>query len=111
VAFGPALVAAFAPTLALILGTTGEPWRRLALGAGALAVVVAGAVSRRRAPVVIGGVTLILVALHELVLLYQLLPGWVALAVGGLILVVLAVTYERRLRDLGRLRSSLQRMT
>jgi hypothetical protein len=111
VAFGPALVAAFAPTLALILGTTGEPWRRLALGAGALAVVVAGSVSRRRAPVVIGGVTLILVALHELVLLYQLLPGWVALAVGGLILVVLAVTYERRLRDLSRLRSSLRRMT
>jgi hypothetical protein len=56
-------------------------------------------------------VTLILVALHELVLLYQLLPGWVALAVGGLILVVLAVTYERRLRDLSRLRSSLRRMT
>jgi hypothetical protein len=111
VAYGPALVAALGPSLAVVIGTAGDLPRRVALGAGALAVVVAGSMSRRRAPVVIGGIVLIVVALHELVLLYQRVPGWVALAVGGVILVVLAVTYERRLRDLARLRSSLSRMT
>jgi hypothetical protein len=111
VAYGPALAAAFLPSLAAVITTTGEPWRRLALGAGALAVVVVGSTARRQAPVVIGGLVLSLVALHELALLWQYLPGWVPLAVGGVILVGLAITYERRLRDLGRLRSALGRMT
>jgi hypothetical protein len=60
---------------------------------------------------VIGGVVLVIVALHELVLVWQLLPGWIPLAAGGVVLVTLAITYERRLRDLGRLRAALGRMT
>ena len=111
VAYGPALAAAFLPSLAAIITTTGDPWRRLALGTGALAVVIAGSIAHRRAPVVVGGTTLILVALHELVLLWQRLPNWIPLLAGGVILVVLAITYERRLRDLSRLRASISRMT
>jgi hypothetical protein len=111
VAYGPALAAAFLPSLALIISVPGSPWRRLGLGAAALAVVVLGAMTRRQAPVVIGGLVLLIVALHELVLLWQLLPGWIPLAAGGVILVALAITYERRRRDLGRLRAALSRMT
>jgi hypothetical protein len=111
VAYGPALAAGFGPSLAQIISVTGDPWRRLALGAAALGVVVLGSVTRRQAPVVIGGLVLIIVALHELVLLWQLLPGWIPLAVGGAVLVALAITYERRLRDLGRLRTALGRMS
>jgi hypothetical protein len=111
VAYGPALAAAFLPSLAAIITTTGDPWRRLALGTGALAVVVAGSIAHRRAPVVAGGIVLMVVALHELVLLWQRLPNWIPLLAGGVILVVLAITYERRLRDLSRLRASLSRMT
>ena len=42
VAYGPALVAGFAPSLAVVLGAEGAPLRRLALGAAALVVVVLG---------------------------------------------------------------------
>jgi hypothetical protein len=111
VAYAPSLLAAFGPSLAGILTTAGEPWRRLALGAGALVVVVLGARARLQASVVIGGLVLLTVATHELVLLGQHLPGWIYLAAGGIILVGLAITYERRLRDLDRLRTALRRMT
>jgi len=111
VAYGPALVAGFVPSLAVVLGAEGAPLRRLALGAAALGVVVWGSVEHRQAPVVIGGVVLVLVALHELVLLWQRIPGWIPLALGGLILLGLAITYERRLRDLRRVRTVIGRMT
>ncbi len=111
VAYGPALVAGFAPSLAVVLGAEGVPVRRLALGSAGLVVVLLGAVGRRKAPVVVGGVVLTLVALHELVLLWQRLPGWIPLALGGLILLSLAITYERRLRDLRSLRTAIGRMT
>jgi len=110
VAYGPALLAAFLPSLATILGTEGDPMRRFLLGAGALAVVVLGSVWRQQAPVVIGGATLALVALHEIVLVWDRLPRWIPLAIGGLILVGIAMTYERRRRDLTRLRQSVADM-
>ena len=50
-----------------------QPVRRLALGLGALAVVVAGAYARLQAPVVIGGAVLALVAVHEIALVWDLL--------------------------------------
>ncbi len=111
VAYGPALAAAFLPSLAAVIGTAGEPWRRLTLGVGTLAVVIAGATARRQAPVVIGGLVLLIVAVHEIVLAWQLLPGWIPLAVGGALLVGLAITYERRRRDLRRLRAALRQMS
>ncbi len=111
VAYGPALAAAFAPSLAAVVGVAGDPWRRLALGTGAIIVVVLGSMARLQAPVVIGGVVLAIVALHELVLLWQLLPGWIPLAAGGVVLLGLAITYERRRRDLSRLRAALARMS
>jgi hypothetical protein len=111
VAYGPGLAAAFGPSLAAVIGVAGDPWRRLGLGAGAIIVVVLGSVARLKAPVVLAGIVLAAVALHELVLLWQLLPGWIPLAAGGVILVALAITYERRLRDLNRLRTAIGRMS
>jgi hypothetical protein len=111
VAYGPALAAALLPSLASVLVTGGEPERRLLLGLGALAAVVAGARWRRQAPVVIGGGVLVLLALHELVLVWDLLPRWIPLAAGGLLLVGIAMTYERRRRDAHRLRGYVARMT
>ncbi len=108
---GPALAAALLPTLASVLTGDGHPLRRLLLGAGALVVVLAGAYTRRRAPVVLGGAVLALVALHELVLVWDLLPRWIPLAAGGLLLVGLAMTLERRRRDLARFRAALTRMS
>ena len=110
VAYGPALAAAFGPSLAPILTTEGSPWRRLLLGVAALAVLVAGAVRRRQAPVVIGGAVLLVIAVHELVVVLPRLQTWIPLSIAGLVLVVLAITYERRRRELTLLRDSLARM-
>jgi hypothetical protein len=110
-AYGPALGAAFLPSVAIVLLTSGNEARRLALGVGALAVVIAGSVCRLRAPVLIGGMVLLIMALHEVVVWWERVPGWIPLALGGVLLVGLAITYERRRRDLARLRAALVRMT
>ncbi|MEU4158928.1 hypothetical protein [Actinoplanes sp. NPDC026670] len=112
-AYGASLAAAFLPTLAVIANSTAdEPHylRRLLLGMGALAVLVVGARARLQAPVVTGGGTLLLVALHELIQFWDLVPRWVPLAVGGLLLVGIATTMEQRRRDLARLRSAISGM-
>ncbi|MEH0974831.1 hypothetical protein V6U77_27220 [Micromonospora sp. CPCC 205546] len=110
-ALGPALAAALLPSLVSVLvAPDPQPWRRLLLGAAALGAVLAGATRRWQAPVLLGGVTLVLLALHELVRSWDLLPGWIFLAVGGLALIGLATTYERRRRDLARLRAAVGRM-
>src|SRR5262249_43240784 len=111
ISYGPALAAAFLPSLALVLSGGGTPWRRLLLGAAALLVVVVGAAYRGQAPVVAGGIVLVILALHEIALVWDHLPRWILLAAGGLLLVGLAITYERRRRDLARLRDAVGRMT
>ncbi|MEV4411041.1 hypothetical protein [Catellatospora sp. NPDC049609] len=108
---GPALVASLLPSLALALSDAGgTPLRRLLLGAGALAVTVFGSVRRLQAPVLLGGGTLLVLALHELLLVSRLLPTWVPIAVGGAVLLTLAITYERSRRDMSRLRAAVGRM-
>lgn len=109
--YGPALLAGFAPSLALVLTVPGEPLRRLAVGLAGVLVVVAGSVRRRQAPILVAGASLVLLAAHEVVLLWDLVPRWIPLAVGGLVLVGLAVTYERRRRDVMRLRGAIGRMS
>ncbi|MEU9509497.1 hypothetical protein AB0D32_24820 [Micromonospora sp. NPDC048170] len=110
-ALGPGLVAALLPSLVSVLvAPDHQPWRRLLLGVAALGAVLAGATRRWQAPVLLGGVTLALLALHELVRGWDLLPRWIFLAAGGLALIGLATTYERRRRDLARLRAAVGRM-
>jgi len=118
VAYGPALAAAFLPSVGTVLGVTaagpvedGQPWRRLLLGVGAILVVVGGSTRRRQAPVVVGGAVLVILALHEVALLWDRLPRWIPLGLGGAVLVTLAITYERRRRDMTRLREALGRMS
>ncbi|WP_203786649.1 SCO7613 C-terminal domain-containing membrane protein [Paractinoplanes rishiriensis] len=111
VAYGPALAAALLPSLASILVADGQYLRRLLLGLAALAVLLAGARSKLRAPVEVGGVVLAAVALRELAAVWDLIPRWIPLAAGGVLLVVLATTLERRRRDLARFKQALGRMS
>ncbi|WP_430787684.1 SCO7613 C-terminal domain-containing membrane protein [Actinoplanes sp. G11-F43] len=113
-AYGPALAAAFLPSLFVIADSApDDPQypRRLLLGVSALAVLLIGARARLQAPVVTGGGVLVLVALHELIQFWDLVPRWVPLAVGGLLLVGIATTIEQRRRDLARLKDAITRMT
>ncbi|BAL89858.1 hypothetical protein AMIS_46380 [Actinoplanes missouriensis 431] len=109
-AYGPALAAGFLPTLALIGGDGTQYPRRLLLGAAAVVVVLVGARFRLQAPVVTGGVMLVLTALHEVAQVWDLVPRWVPLAVGGLLLVGIATTMEQRRRDVTRLRDAVGRL-
>jgi hypothetical protein len=112
-AYGPGLTATLLPSLIAVWGDT--HWTRpLLLGLAALAVTLAGARSRLRAPLLLGAVTLALDSLHELtpyaVQVAGVLPRWLPPALAGLLLIAVGATYEQRLRDARRVRRNLGRM-
>jgi hypothetical protein len=109
-AYGPGLVLALLPSLALAVGGHGLA-RPLLLGAGALAAVLAGARGRLQAPLVLGAVTLVALAADAALPVAARLPRWVSVGGTGLLLLWLGATAERRLarlRDLGRRLTELE---
>ncbi|MEV4247346.1 hypothetical protein AB0J63_28510 [Streptosporangium canum] len=113
VAYGSGLASSLLPSMIAMLAGAG--WvRPLLLGAVSLTVLLAGARLRLQAPALLGGLTLAAVALHELApwiaQVVVLVPRWVPMAAGGLLLVVVGATYEARLGDVRRLRAALGRM-
>ncbi|MER6995826.1 hypothetical protein [Streptomyces sp. NPDC000410] len=112
-AYGPGLAATLLPSLVAAWGDAHWP-RPLLLGVAALAVTLLGARLRLQAPLVLGGLTLALDALHELapyvVQAVGALPRWLPPALAGLLLLAVGATYEQRLRDARRLRDTLGRM-
>jgi len=113
-AYGPGLGIGLVPAL-------GAAWadvhwlRPLLLGVVALAVTLAGARHRLRAPLMLGGAVLTADAVHELAPAIAqslgLLPRWAPLAAAGLLLLFLGATYEQRLADGRRLRERLRRLS
>lgn len=112
-AYGPGLAATLLPST---LAVWADPhWLRpLLLGVAALAVTLAGARRRLRAPLLLGGATLVAVALHELtpyvVQVVDALPRWLPPALAGVLLLAVGATYEKRLRDARRLREAIGRL-
>ncbi|MCB5165356.1 hypothetical protein LG634_11000 [Streptomyces bambusae] len=112
-AYGPGLAATLLPSLIAAWGDA--HWLRpLLLGAAALALTLAGARLRLQAPLLLGGTTLLLVALHELapyvVQAAGLLPRWLPPALAGLALLLVGATYEKRLHDVRRAREAFTRL-
>ncbi|AZS88365.1 hypothetical protein ELQ87_32105 [Streptomyces griseoviridis] len=113
-AYGPGLAFTLMPSL---VTAWAEPYatRPLLLGAAALLVTLLGARHRLQAPLVFGGAVLVLVALHELgpylAQLAGVLPRWVPPALAGVLLLAVGATYERRIRDVRRVREVLGRMS
>ncbi|MFC8520715.1 SCO7613 C-terminal domain-containing membrane protein [Streptomyces sp. NPDC057257] len=109
-AYAPGLTATLLPSLA---AAWDDPYwtRPLLLGTAALLVTLLGVRQRLQAPLVLGGSVLILDALHELapylVQLTGVLPRWVPPALAGLVLLTLGATYERRIREVRRVREVL----
>lgn len=100
---GPGLALLLLPSLAADLGFGDELWRVVALGVVALVVLAAGLALKLQAPTLIGAVVVVLHALAQLWPwisgLYGSMPWWLWAGVGGVILIVLAATYEARIRD------------
>lgn len=113
-ALGPALAAGLVPSLTMTFTAPDETWRRLLLGIGVLAIALAGARWRRQAPLVLGGTTLVVVVLHELAPfladIITTIPRWVPIALGGVLLIFVGATYERRRNDVRRLGQAVSRM-
>ncbi|GAA1667008.1 hypothetical protein GCM10009830_10920 [Glycomyces endophyticus] len=109
-ALGPALAVGLGPSLVTALGPDGEPWRRAAVGAVALAVLLVGANRRWQAPLIIAAVVLAALAVNEIALVWSVVPKWVPLTIGGAVLIAAGATLEQRRRDLARIGRSLKAM-
>ena len=98
----PGLVLATVPTLLHVLANDPVSVRALALGAGCLLLVLAGTQLRWSAPLEVGAVVGGVLALVELQPYAAQTPQWVVIGLAGTVLVVVGITWERRVVDLQR---------
>jgi hypothetical protein len=99
----PGLVALLAPSL-LAIDAVGEPlWRAVAIGVVAAAVFVIGLVRRLQAPFVLGGIALLIHLLVQswplLTLVGESVEWWLWLGLAGVIIIVIAARFERRMQN------------
>lgn len=109
-AYGPGLCLLLLPPLAQILLTEDEPLRRLGLGVASIAILLLGTRQRFQAPVVVATIMLVVQTGYEITLLWTLVPSWLPLAIGGVLLLTLGATFEKRRRDLRRLAGAITDM-
>jgi hypothetical protein len=106
--YGSGLTLGLLPSLAAVLAGDGDDLKRpLLLGLVSLVVLLVGARTRLRAPLVVGAFVLGLDTLTQIGPYVAALPRWVSIGGAGVLLLALGATFERRLRDLRRLRDRL----
>ncbi|WP_033339529.1 SCO7613 C-terminal domain-containing membrane protein [Catenuloplanes japonicus] len=105
-AYGPALIAAFLPTMVLVISRETTGIRQIALLLGALVCLIIGSRWQQQAPLVIGAVVTTIATLHFVITMVS--AWWVLLPVGG-VLLLLGANNENRRRALA-LRSDFYRM-
>lgn len=98
-ALGPGLVLATVPSLLSVVAGDAVSWRALLLGLGCLALVLAGAWLRWQAPLVVGALVGAALVLWEIGPFAAELPPWLLIALAGVLLTVVGVTWEARMRD------------
>lgn len=100
---GPGLALLTIPSLLHDFGTT-SLWRVVALGVVGIGLVVVGAVWRLQAPLILGSVVVLVHAVNQLwpwiEAVYDVVPWWLWLGLGGALLIYIAARYERRMRAL-----------
>jgi hypothetical protein len=106
-AYGPALLAAFVPTLGIVLATDAGDLRELFLLLGAVATLIVGSRLQQQAPVVVGAIATAVAAIHFTV---TLVGPWLVLVPVGVVLLFLGATDESRRRTQQRVRGALVRM-
>jgi hypothetical protein len=92
---GPGPAVALVPSALLCAGDTGVLRPALVLVA-AVGVTVAGTLTHRQAPFVLGAAVVAFVTLARLGPYAPLLPRWLLLTAGGLVLLGVGASYERR---------------
>lgn len=94
VSMGPALGAAFVPSLLVAVGE-GDDLRLALISVAAIAVLVWGLARRLQAPVVVAGASLAVIAVTQGGPYLEILPRWVSLGLAGLVLLTIGVSWER----------------
>ena len=96
---GPGIVVTFLPSI-LATGTDPQTWRAILVIAAALLAILIGSLRRLGAPFILGIVVLpienITVFAAQIVHAISATSWWITLATAGAVLLVIAVTYERR---------------
>jgi len=98
----PGILVLIAPSL--LASFVDEPiWRLVGVGVACVAAIIAGALLRLQAPLVLGAVLVLIHGLRtfapQLVAVYQLTEWWVWAVVGGAIIFFIGFTFEKRKRD------------
>ncbi|HEU4346154.1 MAG TPA: hypothetical protein VFR35_00065, partial [Actinoplanes sp.] len=106
-AYGPALLAAFVPTIGIVLATGGGELRQVLLLLGAMVTLIIGSRLRQQAPVVIGAAATAIASVHFAV---TLVGPWLVLVPVGVVLLLVGATNENRRRTQERLRGAWVRM-
>jgi hypothetical protein len=106
-AYGPALLAAFVPTIGIVLATNAGDLRELLLLLGAVGTLIVGSRLQQQAPVVVGAAATAIAAIHFAA---TLVGPWLVLVPVGVVLLFLGATNENRRRTQERLRGALVRM-
>ncbi|MDI6098355.1 hypothetical protein QLQ12_07035 [Actinoplanes sp. NEAU-A12] len=94
-AYGPALLAAFVPTIGIVLTGNGGDLRAVLLLLGAVATLIVGSRSRQQAPVVIGTAATVVAALA---FAFTVGGPWLMLIPVGVVLLFLGASSENRRR-------------
>jgi hypothetical protein len=97
----PGLTLATVPSLLVALDDPAS-LRALLLGAGCLALLLAGAALRWSAPLVVGAVVGALLVLRELAPYAAQVPTWLTIGLSGAVLLAVGITWESRMGDLRR---------
>lgn len=93
-AFTPGLVAAFGPSLVIVLAKT-DPVREGILLVAAVATLIYGSMRRQRAPIEVGATVTTITTLHALTLAFS---AWIIMIPLGILALVLGANSERRRR-------------
>lgn len=101
-AFGPGLVLALGPSLVLAVDEGGAV-RPTVLAAAAVVSAGLGGTMRLQAPLVVGAVTLVVLAVATLAPAAAAIPRWLSIGIAGGLLVFFGATADRRTQELRRL--------
>ncbi|MEO6944035.1 MAG: hypothetical protein ABI053_04910 [Lacisediminihabitans sp.] len=104
---GPGLMVLLLPSLiASTIAPVGDRplWRLVGLGVLSITVLIVGVVRRLQAPFILGVIVTLIHGIAtfstEIRIAYEAIPGYYWLAAGGVLLIVLAARYEKRIKNL-----------